>query len=238
MRILIVEDEAALANGLKFNFEHEGYEVAVAGDGPTALRIFERGEPPVDLIILDLMLPGMSGYEICSAIRKQDSAVPIIVLSARSLSEDRTLAFDCGTDQYLSKPFALPEILSRVRNLLDRRRTRTETVKEPQPADTYAFGNVTIDFRRYVVTAGERSQQLTELELQLLRYFVEHEGEVLSRAEILTNVWGESSDLTTRSIDNFVLRLRRIVEQDPAQPRHILSVRGTGYRFIANPEDP
>jgi two-component system OmpR family response regulator len=234
MRILIVEDETALATGLKLNFEQEGYEVVCAGDGPSGLRYFEAGG--IDLVILDLMLPGMSGYEICRAIRKTDDTLPIIVLSARSMSEDRALAFDAGTDQYLSKPFALPELLTRVRTALERRRKRMEPAPDSRTREPCTFGNVSIDFRRYEVKVGERVHQLTELELQLLRYFVEHDGEVLSRAEILEKVWGESSDLTTRSIDNFVLRLRRIIEVDPAEPRHILSVRGTGYRFVAAPE--
>ncbi len=238
MRILIVEDEDALARGLKFNFEQEGFDVTCVGDGPSALSVFESAQPAVDLVILDLMLPGMSGYQVCTAIRSQDPDVPILVLSARSLSEDRALAFDCGTDQYLSKPFALPELLSRVRNLTERRKRRA--AEEAAPArgpDTADFSGVHVDFRRYEVTARGRTSPLTELELQLLRYFIEHDGDVLTRAEILANVWGERSDLTTRSIDNFVLRLRRMIEANPAEPKHILSVRGAGYRFVARPDD-
>jgi len=238
MKILIVEDEDALARGLKFNFEQEGFEVTCVGDGPSAVSAFESAQPPVDLVILDLMLPGMSGYQVCTAIRSQDVDVPILVLSARSLSEDRAMAFDCGTDQYLSKPFALPELLSRVRNLTERRKRRA--VEEAAPARgpaTFDFAGVHVDFRRYEVAARGRTSQLTELELQLLRYFIEHDGDVLTRAEILANVWGERSDLTTRSIDNFVLRLRRIIEANPAEPKHILSVRGAGYRFVARPDD-
>jgi two-component system OmpR family response regulator len=236
MRILIVEDEEALAAGLKFNFEQEGYDVSCASDGPTALKMFEPGMPKIDLVILDLMMPGMSGYEVCSTVRSNDHDVPIIILSARSMSEDRRLAFDCGTDQYLSKPFALPELLSRVRNLLERSRRRQGDA-EPRGPESYAFGDVSIDFRRYEVTVRGKLHRLTELELQLLRYFVEHEGSVLTRAEIVQKVWGEKPGITTRSIDNFVLRLRRIIEINPAEPRHILSIRGAGYRFVATPEE-
>ena len=240
MRILIVEDEEALALGLKFNFEQEGYDVLLAGDGPTALKIFQTAVPRVDLIILDLMLPGMSGYEICSAIRVVNKLVPIIVLSARTLVEDRMHAFDVGTDQYITKPFALPELLNRVKNLLERYRTLlTDTIPNGSGADqekpaNYEFGEVRVNFQAFEVYVSDKKYSLTTLEMQLLRYFIEHEGEVLSRHRILEEVWDQSADVTTRTIDNFVLRLRKILEPDPARPQHILSVRGTGYRFLGD----
>ncbi len=240
MRILIVEDEEALALGLKFNFEQEGYEVLLAGDGPTALKLFQTSVPRIDLIILDLMLPGMSGYEICTAIRVTNKLVPIIVLSARTLVEDRMHAFDVGTDQYITKPFALPELLNRVKNLLERYRTiltdvvSTSSSTDVAKSDTFQFGDVRIEFQAFEVYVGEKKYSLTTLEMQLLRYFIEHEGEVLSRHRILEEVWDQSADVTTRTIDNFVLRLRKILEPDPAQPRYILSVRGTGYRFLSS----
>lgn len=238
MRILIVEDEQALANGLKFNFEQEGYEVLLAPDGPVALRIFQTAEPRIDLIILDLMLPGMSGYEICSAIRVINKLVPIIVLSARTLVEDRMHAFDVGTDQYITKPFALPELLNRVKNLLERYRTLRidpTAVGSHDSIETtnFEFGNVRVDFQAFEIQIGDKTQTLTTLEMQLLKFFIEHEGEVLSRNRILTEVWDQSADVTTRTIDNFVLRLRRLIEPDMARPRYILSVRGTGYRFLS-----
>lgn len=234
MKILVVEDEEALANGLKFNFEQEGYEVAIAGDGPTAIELFGTSDSPFDLVILDLMLPCMSGYETCQAIRQMDGQVPVLVLSARTLSEDRIQAFDCGTDQYMTKPFALPELLSRVRNLTERRPARN--ARRPEKANHYNFGDVHIDFGKFSVTIRGKTHNLTTMELQLLRYFVEHEGRVLSRSQILEDVWDQNSEVTTRTIDNFVMRLRRIIETDPGQPRHILSVRGTGYRFMVGPE--
>jgi DNA-binding response OmpR family regulator len=237
MRMLIVEDEEALAQGLKFNFEQEGYEVLLAGDGPTGLKLFHESQPPVDLVILDLMLPGMSGYEACTAIRAVDKLVPVLVLSARTLSEDKMHAFDCGTDQYITKPFDLPELLNRVRNLMERHRTIQSEARgateSPATASVFRFSNVVVNFQTYEVTVGDRVHNLTTLEMKLLRYFIEHAGQVISRHEILENVWDESAEVTTRTIDNFVLRLRKIIEPDPSRPRHIVSVRGTGYRFVA-----
>lgn len=236
MKILVVEDESAMAAGLKFNFEQEGYDVLVAGDGRTALQLFEAAEPPVDLVILDLMLPGMSGYETCTEIRKRDKLVPVVVLSAKTLSEDKMHAFDCGTDQYMTKPFALPELLNRVKNLMERHRT-IQTVARGTPetttsTDVVTFGNVEINFRQFEVRVGERVHNLTTLEMELLRYFVEHGGEVLPRHQIMEEVWHDTPDVTTRTIDNFVLRLRKIIEPDPSNPQYIRSVRGTGYRFM------
>ncbi|WP_437191267.1 response regulator transcription factor [Planctomicrobium sp. SH527] len=233
-RILIVEDEEAIANGLRFNFEAEGYYPVVCSDGPSSLAYLDEHPQEVDLVVLDLMLPGMSGYEICRAIRDRDIRVPILVLSARTLSEDKSHAFDCGTDQYMTKPFALPELLSRVRNLLKRQRQMEQVFRSSQ-RDDFEFGDVSVNFRTFEVTQGEEQHSLTTMELQLLRYFIEHEGAVLSRSRILSDVWEQGADVTSRTIDNFVLRLRRYIEKDPTNPRHLLSVRGTGYRFVAEP---
>jgi len=237
MKLLIVEDEEALAAGLAFNFQQEGYTVTVAMDGRSALAHFEKKTRPFDVIILDLMLPGMSGYDVCREIRKKDRRVPILILSARELPEDRTLAFDAGTDQYLSKPFSLPEVLSRVKNLLARRADRNPDNEPEPPTGQYRFDGVTIDFDQYLVTIDrdgkDEKHELTTLEAQLLRYFIQHEGRVLPRMEILENVWPSDSDVTTRTIDNFVMRLRRMVEADPANPQFLQSVRGTGYKFRA-----
>lgn len=234
-RILIVEDEDAIGKGLQFNFEQEGYEAALLRDGPSALRYVDEHPGAIDCILLDLMLPGMSGYEICRAIRERDGAVPILVLSARMLSEDKAYAFDCGTDQYMTKPFNLPELLSRVRSLLDRQKRITRTIASV-PTGEYQFGDVHVDFRTFQVRRGEQSFELTTMEMQLLRYFIEHEGTVLPRQRILRDVWEQSADVTSRSIDNFVMRLRKYIETDPAKPLHLVSVRGTGYRFVARPE--
>lgn len=230
-RILIVEDEEAIANGLRFNMEAEGYEPVLLGDGPSTLSYFEENSHDVDLIILDLMLPGMSGYEICSAIRERDQAVPIIVLSARTLSEDKSHAFDCGTDQYMTKPFNLPELLSRVRNLLKRPRS-APPAKHATEIEEFTIADVHISFKTFEVFKGEEKHQLTTMEIQLLRYFIENEGDVLSRTKILRDVWEQGAEVTSRTIDNFVMRLRKYIEEDPSNPRHLLSVRGTGYRFV------
>ncbi len=251
MRLLIVEDEPAMADGLKFNFESEGYDVSVAGDGFRALELFEetcrppddgKERPPAfDAIVLDLMLPGMSGYETCRRIRELDPHVPVLVLSARTLAEDRMLAFDAGTDQYLTKPFELAELLNRVRNVIERHRSKTAPEHRP-PADEssgpkrYVFPQFELNLKRYELKVGDEVHTLTPRELELLRYFIEHEGTVLSRGKILKDVWDEPSDLNSRTIDNFVLRLRKYIEPDPANPQHILSVRGAGYRFVAEPE--
>mgnify|MGYP001217731280 CR=1 FL=1 len=231
MRILIVEDEVALAEGLAFNFQQEGYQVDLAGDGPSALEHLAKASPPVELVVLDLMLPGMSGYDICRQIRESDPDLPVLVLSARTLSEDKTEAFDAGTDQYMTKPFALPELLSRVRNLLDRRQRNDTPVLPP----SYDFADVRVDFPGFQLTAHGITHNLTRIEMELLKYFLDHEGVVLTRQQILRDVWGEPEEITTRSTDNFVMRLRRMIEPDPSCPRHILSVRGTGYRFVAEP---
>lgn len=239
MKVLIVEDEQALAKGLKFNFEQEGYEVVLAADGQTALDYFQNS-PPVHVIVLDLMLPGMSGYETCRRIRELDNRVPILVLSARTLPEDKALAFDCGTDQYVTKPFALPELLSRVRHLIERHPVDSESAAAPKPPpelNEFEFEDVHIDFRKFELNVRGEKLSLTTREVELLRFFVTHENEVVSRAEIQEAVWDDPAELTTRSIDNFVLRLRRYIELNPAEPRHFVSIRGTGYRFIAHPAD-
>jgi DNA-binding response OmpR family regulator len=241
-QILIVEDEEAIARGLQLNFELEGYAPVVFGDGPSTLRHFDAHPGTVDAVVLDLMLPGMSGYEICRSIRERDPRVPILVLSARTLSEDRAHAFDCGTDQYMTKPFALPELLSRVRNLLDRRRRfKTQATPAPDVPDQFNIGPARIDFHTFQVVRGEETFPLTTMEAQLLRYFIQHAGRVLSRQQILRDVWDQNAEVTTRTIDNFVMRLRKYIEADPATPQHLISVRGTGYRFVpanAAPEAP
>ncbi|MEK6239705.1 MAG: response regulator transcription factor, partial [Planctomycetales bacterium] len=186
------------------------------------------------------MLPGMSGYETCTSIRESGNAIPILVLSARTLSEDKAHAFACGTDQYMTKPFALPELLSRVRNLLERRTPLSDSASVPENEneneEQFEFADIRVDFRQFEVTVDATVHQLTTMEMQLLRSFIKHEGAVLSRAQMMEDVWGLSPDVTSRTIDNFVMRLRRVIETNPAEPRRLVSVRGTGYRFVANPD--
>lgn len=237
MRILVVEDENAIARGLRFNFEQEGYQVDLAGDGATALELHSHASPAFDLIVLDLMLPEMSGYETCRRLRQIDADVPVLALTARTLAEDKAQAFDCGVDQYLTKPFALPELLSRVRNLLDRRRRGSENGPATRPVeDVVRFGNVRVDFGRFELHNGDQVNSLTTREQELLRYFLQHDDVVLSRSRLQSDVWRDSAEITSRSIDNFVMRLRKMIEVDPANPRHLISIRGTGYRFIREPD--
>lgn len=235
MRILVVEDEDSIARGLRFNFEREGHQVDVAGDGPTALEIYESAQPPIDLVVLDLMLPQMSGYEICRTLRRLDTEIPIMALTARTLSEDKVQAFDVGVDQYMTKPFSLPELLSRVNNLLNRRRRTLERRAVRPTEDIVRFSDVTVDFGRFELRRNSEVHSLTTREQELLRYFLEHDGVVLSRARLQSDVWKDSADISSRSIDNFVMRLRRMIEQDPSSPKHLLSIRGTGYRFVREP---
>ena len=233
-RLLIIEDEEHLALGLKFNFEVEGYEVDVASNGLDALAIFRAADPPIDLVVLDLMLPDMSGYDICEAIRTDNFDVPILVLSARTLSEDKTRAFDLGIDQYVTKPFNLPELISRVRSLIKRR----PTVRAKQfDTETVEFGKAKIHFRRFEATMDGEQRKLTPMEMKLLQLFVESEGAVLSRKEILAKVWDMDPPPETRTVDNFVMRLRKHFEVDPTNPQFFRSVRGAGYRFVSREDD-
>lgn len=236
MRILIVEDEQHLSIGLRFNFEAEGYEVVVVDDGPSALEHFRRDPESFSLVILDLMLPGMSGYETCLQLRQINKEVPILALSARTLSEDKTRAFDVGVDQYMTKPFDLAELLSRVRNLLQRHSTVPKEPTDEAPG-TYEFGNVHVDFRRHQLTVGGQNKKLTALQFKLLQLFIANEGYVLERSAILKKVWGFDHPPTTRTVDMAVMGLRKIIEEDPANPRYLLSIRGVGYRFVRNPEN-
>ena len=235
MRILVVEDEDAIARGLRFNFEREGYQVDIAGDGPTALELYESAQPPVDLVVLDLMLPQMSGYEICRSLRRLDLDIPVLALTARTLSEDKIQAFDSGVDQYVTKPFSLPELLSRVRNLLDKRRRHLDRATVRPTEDVVRFSDVAVDFGRFELRHREEVHPLTTREQELLRYFLENDGVVLSRARLQSEVWKDSPEISSRSVDNFVMRLRRMIEDDPSTPKHLLSIRGTGYRFVREP---
>lgn len=234
--ILVVEDEQHLAIGIKFNLESEGYRVTTVADGQSALAAVESAAPPIDLVVLDLMLPGMSGYAVCEAIRGTGSAVPIVMLTARTLVEDRIRGFDAGTDVYLQKPFDLDELLSVVRNLLARRgrgeRTTAADEGNGGKGPGFRFGSAEVHFDTWEVTAKDRAVRLTNLEMKLLRYLVEHEGVVVSREELLTKVWGMARAPATRTVDTFIFNLRKYFEDDPSKPKHFLSVRGMGYRFV------
>ena len=230
-RLLIVEDEEHLAAGLKLNLELEGYRVDVAANAKeTGQRLLDPAG--YDAIVLDVMLPDVNGFDLCKRFREAGNFVPVIMLTARSSPEDRVLGLEAGADDYMVKPFELGELLARVRSVL--RRQRWEQVGgNSVKATTLSFGEARINFDTHEVTVSGEEVQLTQLELDLLRYFAENAGRVLSRTELLERVWKLRNYGNTRTVDNFISRLRRRFELDPSSPTHILSVRGAGYKFIA-----
>jgi DNA-binding response OmpR family regulator len=230
-RLLIVEDEDHLAAGLKLNLELEGYRVDVAANAKEAgQRLLDPAG--YDAIVLDVMLPDVNGFDLCKKFREAGNFVPVIMLTARSSPEDRVLGLEAGADDYMVKPFELGELLARVRSVL--RRQRWEQVSgNSAKATTLSFGEANINFDTHEVTVSGEDVQLTQLELDLLRYFAENAGRVLSRTELLERVWKLRNYGNTRTVDNFISRLRRRFEPDPSSPTHILSVRGAGYKFIA-----
>jgi two-component system alkaline phosphatase synthesis response regulator PhoP len=221
-RILVVEDEAALRLALSDRLRSEGYEVEVAGDGDQGWERARAGG--FDLILLDVMLPGRSGFDLCRDLRREGIDTPVLMLTARGEVLDRVLGLKLGADDYLVKPFETAELLARIEALLRRAQPDTE-------AGTFAFGDVRVDFRRVEVTKGGEPVELSALEFRLLRYFVEHRGEVLSRDRLLDEVWGYSADVFSRTVDQHVATLRRKIEADPRRPRHVVTVHGLGYRF-------
>ncbi|GIW92267.1 MAG: DNA-binding response regulator [Pirellulaceae bacterium] len=229
--ILVVEDEAHLAVGIKFNLEREGYRVTLVGDGNSALETLERDES-IDLVILDLMLPRLSGYAVCQKLRESGRDIPVLILTARTLTEDRIRGFDVGANQYLTKPFDLEELLSRVRNLTQlSQRLKAARGDQHQQLKEFTFDDNVVNFQTHRVTVRGQPARLTTLEMKLLEYFVRNAGRVISRAELLENVWNASPNITTRAVDQFVMRLRKIFEPDPANPRYFVTVRDAGYLF-------
>ncbi len=233
--ILVVEDEEHLAVGIKFNLEAEGYSVRVVPDGANALQVVGEDASNIDLIILDLMLPGMSGYAVCESLRRAGHSMPILILSARTLPEDRSRGFDVGADQYLSKPFELDELLSRAKNLLSRYHRVPIANGPKETSHTYTFGNAHIDFNTHEVRVDGKEVRMTPLELRLLEYFTQNEGRVVPRGELLERVWGMPGHLKTRAPDQFIRRLRKTFEATPNEPQHFLTIRDAGYRFVAKP---
>jgi DNA-binding response OmpR family regulator len=246
-RVLVVEDEAHLAQGLRFNLEAEGYSAEVVGDGESATeRLLERKEN-FDAVVLDIMLPGKDGFDVVSELRAARNYVPVLMLTARGRPEDVLKGFASGADDYLAKPFDLSILLARLQGLLRRsqwiRGGQAPAAGEPaSDADgvgdfgTFSFAGKTIDFGALELRSGDSTIHLTLMESELLRHLVRNDGRIVSRKQILEEVWGLKEDTDTRAIDNFVVRLRRYIEDDPANPRHLLTVRGVGYRFLANPE--
>jgi two-component system, OmpR family, alkaline phosphatase synthesis response regulator PhoP len=226
-RILLVEDEENLQDIIRLNLELDGYEVVTVGNGRLALQMFAAQK--FDLVILDVMLPEVDGFTICQTIRLENTRVPILFLTAKSAVEDRVFGLKVGGDDYLIKPFDLREFLLRVQALLRRGE------KEPAPAiDTFRFGRCTIDFRAFnIVDVKGNEHQLSQKEMALLKLFVDRRNEVLSRDLILEAVWGYDSYPSPRTIDNFILAFRKHFEENPASPRHFISVRSVGYKFVA-----
>jgi DNA-binding response OmpR family regulator len=231
-RVLIGEDEQHLAEGLRFNLEAEGYQAEVVETGESALaRILDEGQK-YDLIVLDVMLPGIDGFQVTSELRGRRRFIPVLMLTARGRPEDVLKGFDAGADDYLAKPAELPILLARIGGLL----RRSEWTRRANQ-DRHEFGDTSIDFANLQLSVGSRVFPLTLMEANLLRYLVEHDGQAVSRKAMLEHVWGLRDDTDTRAIDNFVVRLRRYIEKEPSRPRHLLTVRGVGYRFVREPED-
>jgi DNA-binding response OmpR family regulator len=249
-RVLVVEDEAHLAQGLRFNLEAEGYRAEVVGDGEAATdRLIEKKDS-FDAVVLDIMLPGKDGFSVVSELRAARNYIPVLMLTARGRPEDVLKGFAAGADDYLAKPFDLSILLARLQGLLRRSQwmhsgqTAAAENSADVPVDPAAVGDFgifsfegkTIDFGALELRSGGHTIHLTLMESELLRHLVRNDGHVVSRKQILEEVWGLHEDTDTRAIDNFVVRLRRYLEDDPAQPRHLLTVRGVGYRFLAQPE--
>ena len=239
-RILVVEDEHHLAEGLRFNLIAEHHDVEVIDTGEAALAQLLADPARFDLVILDVMLPGMTGFAVVTDLRRAGQFVPVLMLTARGRPEDVLQGFEAGADDYLPKPFELPILLARVRGLVRRREWFQLGLPQQEAAPAvsrrFTFAGRTIDFELLEVHVGDRIMPLTLMEASLLRYLVEHEGRPVSRKTILEKVWGVREDTDTRAIDNFIVRLRRYLEEQPAHPRHLQTVRGVGYRFIANPD--
>lgn len=247
-RIFVVEDEAHLAEGLQFNLEAENHSVEVVGDGEAAIeRLIKRGEK-FDAVVLDVMLPGIDGFAVVTALRKAKNYVPVLILTARGRAEDVLEGFDAGADDYLPKPFELPIFLARLQGLLRRSAWHAgsgapakgrsiagnaELSADASDEGVFSLDGRTIDFGTLELRDNGNTIQLTLMEAKLLRHLIRNAGKNVSRKSILEDVWGVREDTDTRAIDNFIVRLRRYLEKDPSKPRHLLTVRGVGYRFVA-----
>ena len=252
-RVLIVEDEAHIAQGLRFNLEAEGHSVEVAGDGERAIELLlghkENGKKEngkrgagkqernqreeFDAVVLDVMLPGKDGFAVATELRAAKNFVPVLMLTARGRPEDVLKGFASGADDYLPKPFELPILLARLQGLL--RRREWMGVSQAPASDAFSFDGRTLDFGKLELRVKRNTIQLTLMEAELLRHLVRNSGQIVSRNAILEEVWGLHEDTDTRAIDNFIVRLRRYIEDDPAKPKHLLTVRGVGYRFVPEP---
>lgn len=245
--VLIVEDEKHLADGLRFNLEAEGYTVDATNDGESALSLLLEERRPFDAVVLDVMLPGKDGFTVASELRASGHFVPVLMLTARGRPEDVLRGFESGADDYLPKPFELKVLMARLNALLRRREwfQKDRRSENPQATDSstsaqgvnkiFTFEDKTIDFETLELRTPVQNVRLTLMEAGLLRYLIDHEGKVVRRKAMLEEVWGLHEDTDTRAIDNFIVRLRKYIEDNPTRPRHLLTVRGVGYRFVAEP---
>ena len=246
--VLVVEDEQHLADGLRFNLEAEGYTVDTVSNGEAALSLLLEGEQPFDAVVLDVMLPGKDGFTVATELRASGQFVPVLMLTARGRPEDVLRGFESGADDYLPKPFELSVFMARLNALLRRRewfrRDHAETgrasgglatndMSRGGAEDVFEVDGKTIDLGALELRTPTQTVRLTLMEVQLLRYLIKHEGKVVSRKAMLEDVWGVHEDTDTRAIDNFIVRLRKYLEDEPTHPRHLLTVRGVGYRFVA-----
>lgn len=262
--VLIVEDEQHLADGLRFNLEAEGYTVETIGNGEAALELLTRERKRFTAVVLDVMLPGMDGFTVAAELRRAGQFVPVLMLTARGRPEDVLRGFESGADDYLPKPFELAILLARLRGLLrrsewlhrdqdnavdaldsnasaptvedERMSVESESLARDSAAEVFVFDGKTIDFGALELRVRERVVRLTLMETELIRYLIKHAGRPVSRKAMLEDVWGLHEDTDTRAIDNFIVRLRRYIEGEPSKPKHLLTVRGIGYRFVAEPD--
>jgi DNA-binding response OmpR family regulator len=243
-RILVVEDETHLAEGLRFNLEQEGHSAEVTATGEDALKRLLDNKEEFDAVVLDVMLPGQDGFAVARALRAAKNYVPVLMLTARSRPEDVLEGFASGADDYLPKPFNLAILIARVQSLLRRKvwqhggpqRAARSAGRSADSPEKFQFDDKTVDFENLRLHVGKRTLQLTLMETELFRYLIENIGHPVSRKAILENVWDLHEDTDTRAIDNFIVRLRRYIEDEPSKPRHLLTVRGLGYEFIPFPD--
>jgi DNA-binding response OmpR family regulator len=240
-RILVVEDELHLAEGLRFNLEAEGYQVEVVDTGEAALERLLPDAARFDVVVLDVMLPGKDGFTVMRELRQAGQFIPTLMLTARGHAEDILQGFEAGADDYLTKPFELAILIARIGGLLRRREWLTSAIPlAPAPpgdaGDTFTFGDKSVHFDLLELHVRDQVFPLTLMEANLLRFLIQHEGKPVPRKSMLEEVWGLHEDTDTRAIDNFIVRLRRYIERDPTKPRHLLTVRGVGYRFVAAPK--
>jgi DNA-binding response OmpR family regulator len=231
-KLLVVEDDAAILTGIVDLLEGEGYSVRKTVNGAEALRLYEQERP--DLIILDIMIPEISGYDVCRRIRAKDSVTPIIMLTAKGQEVDKVVGLELGADDYIVKPFGIHELLARIHAALRRGHPHDET----SGGAPLAFGDVSVDPKTLTGTKGKKSFEVTPREVHLLQLFVRHDGQVLNRFDLLEQVWGVRYEGTTRTLDQHIAKLRQKIEDDAANPRHIRTVHGSGYRFFSDPSEP